>query len=113
MKQLSRYAQAHEISEKKQQRLRVQTDEEIKQITERIIREREREINAQAQIYIQNETNRLKQEYDQKIAELKRQIEEEQKQKEAQTVWPSAVQVKSVIWRSRRCSEDLWFLIKT
>lgn len=27
--------------------------------------------------------------------------------------WPSAVQVKSVIWRSRRCSEDLWFLIKT
>lgn len=81
MKQLSRYAQAHEISEKKQQRLRVQTDEEIKQITERIIREREREINAQAQIYIQNETNRLKQEYDQKIAELKRQIEEEQKQK--------------------------------
>lgn len=81
MKQLSRYAQAHEISEKKQQRLRVQTDEEIKQITERIIKEREREINAQAQIYIQNETNRLKQEYNQKIAELKRQIEEEQKQK--------------------------------
>ena len=81
MRQLSRYAQAHEISAKKQRSLRIKTDEEIRKIVDSIVAEREREINAQAQIYIQNEEIRLEREYAQKAAELRDQIERAEKEK--------------------------------